>query len=186
MVPSGQPRRARNRVPDFAPAMPSGPGRVVRSAVPPRAAKPPSAPTICTRHATSGPYWAGQPEPAARQPRTARANRASPGQPGPTHADQRSPRRARSTRASGKTPVESAARKLINVNPLGRGWCASAGVLVAEFAGSCRLFIAGAFVTMACVRCTNGFINCCGETCVTVARPPARRRGGGTPDDRAR
>jgi hypothetical protein len=56
----------------------------------------------------------------------------------------------------------------------------------AEFAGSCRLLIAGAFVTMACGRCTNGFTNCCGEICVTVARPPARRRGGGTPDDRAR
>jgi hypothetical protein len=56
----------------------------------------------------------------------------------------------------------------------------------AEFAGSCRLLIPGAFVTMACGRCTNGFTNCCGEICVTVARPPARRRGGGTPDDRAR
>src|SRR5258705_10713887 len=39
---------------------------------------------------------------------------------------------------------------------------------------------------MACVRWTRGFTNCCGEICVTVARPPARRRGGGTPDDRAR
>src|SRR6266705_4979364 len=45
-------------------------------------------------------------------------------------------------------------------------------VPLAEFAGSCRLLIAGAFVTMACVRCTNGFTNCCGETCVTVARRP--------------
>jgi hypothetical protein len=59
-------------------------------------------------------------------------------------------------------------------------------VPVAEFAGSCRLLIAGAFVTMACGRRTNDFTNCCGETSVTVARPPARRRGGGTPDDRAR
>ena len=52
-------------------------------------------------------------------------------------------------------------------------------VPVAEFAGSCRLLIAGAFVTMACGRCTNGFTNCCGEICVTVARParaaPRRR-----------
>jgi hypothetical protein len=43
-----------------------------------------------------------------------------------------------------------------------------------------------AFVTMACVRCTNGFTNYCGEIRVTVARPPTWRRGGGTPDDRAR
>src|SRR6476646_8710658 len=42
-----------------------------------------------------------------------------------------------------------------------------------------------AIVTMAYVRWTKGFTNCCGEICVTVARPPARRRGGGTPDDRA-
>jgi hypothetical protein len=48
------------------------------------------------------------------------------------------------------------------------------------------LSIDRAFVTMACVRCTNGFSATIGEICVTVARPPARRRGGGTPDDRAR
>src|SRR5207247_11432063 len=57
---------------------------------------------------------------------------------------------------------------------------------VAGFAGSCRLFISRAFVTMSCVRCTKGFTATIGEICVTVARPPAWRRGGGTPDDRAR
>src|SRR4029077_18731554 len=59
-------------------------------------------------------------------------------------------------------------------------------VPVAGFAGSSGLFIVGAFVTMACVRCAKAFTTTIGEICVTVARPPARRRGGGTPDDRAR
>src|SRR5690349_12000770 len=61
-----------------------------------------------------------------------------------------------------------------------------AGYKLAGYAGSCRLFIVKAFVTMSCVRCTKDFTATIGETCVTVARPPARRRGGGTPDDRAR
>ena len=39
---------------------------------------------------------------------------------------------------------------------------------------------------MSCVRCAKGFTATIGEICVTVARPPARRRGEGRPDDRAR
>jgi hypothetical protein len=42
------------------------------------------------------------------------------------------------------------------------------------------------FVTMTCVRCAKDFSTTIGEICVTVARSPTRRRGGGTPDDRAR
>src|SRR5690348_10736832 len=42
-------------------------------------------------------------------------------------------------------------------------------------------------VTMVGVTCTKGFTNSFSETCVTGAPvPSARRRGGGTPDDRAR
>jgi hypothetical protein len=90
--------------------------------------------------------------------------------------DQRKPRRAVSgapRQAAGGAPARLRAACLRRVS-------------VAGFAGSSGLFIARAFVTMACVRCTKGFTTTIGEICVTVARPPTRRRGGGTPDDRAR
>src|SRR6201989_1801967 len=59
------------------------------------------------------------------------------------------------------------------------------GVPAAGLSGSSGLVNVTAIVTMAYVRWPKGFTNSCSETCVTVARSPARRRGGGTSDDRA-
>src|ERR1700750_389978 len=65
----------------------------------------------------------------------------------------------------------------------GRGRTPAAGVPATGLSGSSGLVNVTAIVTMAYVRWTKGFINCCGEICVTVARPPARRRGVGTSGD---
>ena len=76
-------------------------------------------------------------------------------------------------------PADDQLRPSVAVERPPRG-CPATGL-----SGSSGLVNVTAIVTMAYVRWTKGFTNCCGEICVTVARPPARRRGGGTPDDRA-
>jgi hypothetical protein len=111
-----------------------------------------------------------------RKPRHPGGHPHSRGNPGTAAANHRSRECARSARAPETKGPRQRRPQMINVRPRA---ASRAAYPVTGFAGSCRLFIVWAFVTMSCVRCTKVFTATIGEICVTVARPSTRRRGGG-------